>query len=474
MFANGLARKRRCTKLISFYPEGYDTYSIRRLELIVPRLIQKGQQNDLQAGQSYTIFHALIIKWRDEKNKQDLWPRYRALFIQLLDSEKTDVNKLDRYGCSPLMHVVKHIEDDINLFNLLVEHRRVDVNLVSIRSQRTALEEAIQAQPECSHIVNALYRKTAITELMKENLKKIFLWAVEECYPEVINVILDLQLIPLPAELSEHKQEVSYPEELASESPHGLWIRIIEKIEAEVEILNRRNKLTVRQLALQRHTDTDLSSAYTNYSPSTFIVPGIPIDTYGGGRGKVGVLIKPTISSVSYWYNGEHEELTRDMSYHLGAILDNEQAEGQLWEASIEEIARHIKEEMYEKERQDIIARRHKRLDRYGVLENAPIDISFTWNEGLIRYHKEQIVGICLCDEKLETIKAAFRLKELLNISINFYAYSENNGSIITLNEQILRERVLLSSSQGVSLWQASSLETTSISEQDLQIAYTR
>lgn len=413
----------------------YGKLSLRSLEERVPDIIKNKQQNKKLA---YPLLHQLIIKWRDEKDKSKYWPRYKALFQSLFNESETDLNIPNKHADSPLTMIVSDVNDDGRLFGLFMMNERVNVAYINPRSDYTALEIAITRHPEDKNLLKSLLEKISLTPLIEANLKAILDTAIEESDAATINAIFDFNLIPIPGDIDLQSTKF-FPEELWSESAQ-LWIRIVDNIEEENKVLKLREKIPKAQLMAGGHSEASNDPNYTKYSPATFIYPGIPIYTFDSGS--VGLIIKTDPEDkIPYWYDGVGgEELTRDMPFIEGMELNNGQQKGQLWNASVYDIALHVYK-LYEAEHQRIQAKRSSEPDNHGVLQRAPIEISaFPWNEGLFRYHKDQIVGIHMVSDDRDAVIKGLKLKNLLGCDCKFYYYHPE-GRIQSLDEQALIEK---------------------------------
>lgn len=412
-------------------------YTLEELESVVPRIIAAKKVNTMFDG--YPILHSVFIELRDERNETK-YNHFIILIEIILKDPNCNPDVLDKHKKPLLAYVVEMEKENLSskLINMLLQ-AGADPNLMSTSLQYTALEWAVQRNPT-SKAINILKRFTNNTPKLLANCQEMFNNALEEDECDIINVLLETQLVHYVPKFRNNLIS-------SNNIPRGFWIRTIADPMKELEILEIRENLDDGTLAKQRHTLNPLkNSHYTIYSPATYVRNSIPISIFSFE--KVGLIIHPTDDQIPYWFDGHQEELTRDFSYGEKDILNNGQTTGQYWEVTPKEIQKII-EELYKKEVQKCKEEAQEsqredppRFDKHGViLDRLLCDISFSWNEGLLRYKHKQVLGILVNPESKDSCKGALKLKSTLKLNVPFYHYNESLGTTHELHKELIQAR---------------------------------
>lgn len=196
----------------------------------------------------------------------------------------------------------------------------------------------------------------------------------------------------------------------------GIWARCFGttgQIAVEITMLSERQKYTTADW--QRPHTEDMVGA-DRYSPSTFIVQDIPVALYSFPfLNEVGLLYKfRTIPA--YFYDGsDDEQLTNKLDFSKEWLHNPE-----------------IKDDttqLNNPTREQIVARlRH--------LQRKFPDFLLPWNEGLLRYGIEDVVGILVPVERKPNIENVALLREGLkeagvdDARLRLYGYDDDQGSL--------------------------------------------
>ena len=411
-------------------------YSLKQLEKIVPKILASGHVNTMYDG--YPILHSVFIELRDERD-QPKRPRYLKLIKAILESPTCDPDVLDKHKKPLLAYAAEENQKEVLIYLL---NSGANPNRTSTTCEYTALEWGIQRSAG-SEVISILMKYTKKTPRLIKNCQEMFDEALENSEIDTMNVLLDLKLAVYQKQFDLH----SIPG-----IPDAFWVRMVSDSKKEFQILKKREKLTDRALAEQRHTEKPHpDSYYTPYSPVTCVRHSIPISTFGSSN-SVGIMIHPTCYSIPYWFDGHREELTRDFSYREGLKLTNGQSKGQYWDVSFEKIQKML-ESCYKKEVEDCvkIAKKDRKkggseFDKHGVILDRMLwDIDFRWNEGLVRYQHKHIFGILVNPKNKASCKKAFELKRILQLEVPFYEYRECLGTIHKLSAEKLIQKGNLS-----------------------------
>lgn len=390
-------------------------YTLAQLEELTRQALQSGTVNNMVDG--YPLLHSILIELRDEKNPNNR-PKYIHLIRTLLADQRTDVNVLDKHGSTPLMEAASEIRS-LKLVKLFME-RGANPNYVGNIDRWTALEKTIFRSPESTSIIDYLKTVTTITPRIQEFLQDLLRRGIEEEDIQWINAIMRLGFIRY-----ENMASVSCPAELLAEFNSGFWIRTISDVNSEVGILRKREKIAEDQF--QGYQSDEEDEDYTRYSAATFVKNPIPIGVFNSSD--PGIMFRQRNRTIAYWYDGHREELTRDWHFHRSSKLGHG-IKGEYQHI----IEGHIGEKLVIRY-QDMLAKIQKsqkdgQLDTYGVLADQQVrSIDFSWNEGLLRYKKEDIFGFYVNPDNQDSIAKAFALRRMLNLGdIHFYYYDPHKG----------------------------------------------
>jgi hypothetical protein len=385
-------------------------YSFEQLEKITDEIIQKNYINR-PLSDGYPILHHILMERRDAKEKN----QYLNLFKKVLQQKQTDKNICDKNKNTLLSVSVDH--DDVESLNLLLEIG-TDPNFTNSRG-RTAFEHSL-VQSSNPVIVRKLREVTEITPKIRQGFREDFETLLEEWDVEKVNMFLDLKLINLE-DFAQNPEKSVVPTEIDHLFAEGFWIRTIQDLKKEIGILEEREKMPKEvDLEKLRHSNEKIKN-YTPYSPATFVKKGIPVALFDASS--AGVMIKTKGRTIPYWYDGHNEQLTRDMNYSKEK-LDNGQPSGQFWEIKESDIAKTL-QKMKDNYINDMVLNvQEEGNDKYKIFNDKRFQrgCSFSWNEGLFRYKKEDIFAIYVPDESY--LKEAFDLRGLLqqpNLPFLFY-----------------------------------------------------
>jgi hypothetical protein len=175
------------------------------------------------------------------------------------------------------------------------------------------------------------------------------------------------------------------------------------------------------------------ASSFQYHSSATLIKHGLKIPTYGAG-GKAGFIIQQNNRTIDYWYSGLlGEELTREYDrrtlearanrgdkHHVKSIL-----EARLFNRIIDDCINDYAANSLGWKNTG------KQFDTLGILKGNMVN---RWNEGLIRYGRNDVLGIHYVPDNSDSVKQAAALyqafKKNFSIKLNFYTYNTRNGSL--------------------------------------------
>lgn len=301
-----------------------------------------------------------------------------------------------------------------------------DPNVGNERRKTTPLECAISRLIDStvsqeSPFIKVLAPITTCDEALMERCQEMLDQAVENHYPGIINILLDLKLVDQPP---------VYVEDRGAEADWfkvGVWLRCIDDSAKEQQVLDKREVPGVNLQGHRKPKEDDV--AYTTYSPATFVKSALPVMIYGSGPG---VIIQQTPDRViDYWYDGHREELTREMNFSEETLTHGSQARNHEYcHRGESEIAKMIRLGHESNVRNEA----SNGVDRYGILENRPYYCFMPWNEGLFRYQRKDIIGIFIPDSEYDMgnkVTEAISLASTLGLTdLNFYLYGSNKGTM--------------------------------------------
>lgn len=395
-------------------------YSLEELEAAVEERLGSDAINEVIHG--YPLLHSLLIEWRDELDEKQ-FPRWEELLKRLVNSNHVDVDVLSKHGNTPLHSVVdEHEAERVEYLLQLLLSKNANPNLLNRRGQ-TPLECAISMYPANHANVQILKKATHISGELKKRCQEQLEDAVSNYDAHTINTLIDLRLAEPPSPYVENRtKEPSW-------FCQGVWLRTVSNPKQEREILDKRKGLSPEQLRGYKahNADTDAKSDYTNYSPATFVKSAIPVSVFGFNP--PGVIIRQACRTIDYWYDGYREELTRNMSF-----------DGDIPLTHGAHATEHEHHQVKEHEMTGLLAKSYeyhtawtkkKDSDRYAILESRPFYCTMSWNEGLFRYQREDIIGIFVCNKKQDSVEQALQLAEELGLdpeTTQFFHYDSDMG----------------------------------------------
>jgi hypothetical protein len=422
--------------------------SLEKLEKLVSEL---NDINTIKDG--YPILHHAILSL--DRSSGGEHERYFSLFSKILKKTKCNPDILDKYSKSPLMYAAEGNQK--NLCNLLLQHR-ANPNLLSGEG-KTALEYAIELCPK-GGIVRLLIPITNKTDRLLKNCQELFNVALDEAENaigdtvralnvDIMNELLDFDL----AKYQGQERPLGFYKITKDEKDDectGFWVRVIRNPGEERVILEKREKNSGSVYA-DRHpkgaiykSGWDKNSTFTEYSSCTFLRRGIPIQLFLSGSGSkyASLLIRPSQASIYYWYDGRKEELTDNVDLDtfknkpLNAGYNLEISARKIEKSLVTYYLRLIEE--YKKQYKE----KPSLYDKYQILLEKELDmLSLSWNEGLLRYRHEDVLGVCVCENSRESAISALRLISILNLQSHqarLFYYDQKRGSFTKIDQMKL------------------------------------
>jgi len=406
-------------------------YTLAQLEQMVSEVLQSGEVN--KARNEYPILHLVVTEFPADYAEQTKCSHYLKLIERILKCRRCDPDVFDKHKKSALMYAAEIGNSD--LMSLLLQYN-ADPNLKCGNNGWRALEYGILRNPS-SETTRNLKKHTLITKNMFQHFEELFKDALEESEDTpsnsaaIIDVLLDLKLV-------KHTPKFRQPSDSS-----GFWIHTIDNVNKEARILKIRDLYASEHLAMQRHgRDYERDQNYTYYTSATFIQPGIPIDLFSSSS--PGVMIRPSDYLIHYWYDGRREELTRDFNFSNGREVTNGQAEGQYWELTAKEIQRHVMKrfKLRINEVEKYAQENPEYYDKHGVLLDRRLcdEVQFSWNEGLLRYKRDDVFGIHVNPDSKKCCEEALKLRENLSLPVPLYYYSRS-GTVQRIQSQDLIQK---------------------------------
>jgi hypothetical protein len=208
----------------------------------------------------------------------------------------------------------------------------------------------------------------------------------------------------------------------------GCWVRIISP-DREIKDLAKRENCNWQELLGH---DNQEQIVYTSYSSCTYIREGFGISLFcGGAKNDFGLFLRPFNRRIDWWYNGRKEIVTDDIKpmpgqkYHNGAPDTD-----QLWNCTLQEIT------------EAVTALRDEYADDFYYKNNPDEMVFLAWNEGFLRYQKNDITGLLVNKNSKESVYFALAFRSALEIQGHLYSYDSDNGTCEYLNSQNLCEKL--------------------------------
>jgi|GEM_PF-4476277 len=387
-------------------------------------LITRREKNDIIRGISkwdingYPILHRLCNEVKEENG--DRCP-YLRVAKELIENYDFDPNIPDKHQDTPLYYAAA--EGKEHLVNMLVI-AGADPNTSHKKNGQTPLEAAIEHSFEYPELVTFLARKTDITNTMRRRFQETLQGTIKEWeddnhrYAKRIDVLLD-QDLPHKPSVPERMHDCDWIE-------RGCWIRKISNIHRELLNLRKREGQSSEELAGYRPMEEGelRNPRYTPYSSATFVKGRLPVALFGSSE-DFGVIIRPLKRRIDYWYDGHREELTRDFTFERGKKLTNGQRKGQYWKITENAILDKLQQQ-FDNYRENLP---RSEMDKYDVILNNDLNnFILPWNEGLLRYQKQDIVGILVYPDSKNSARNALRLRKALDSGLLLYAYNPLGG----------------------------------------------